>query len=105
MKILITGGRSIQALKLVKSFASDAVILADYGEMPSFPSKQYHFVSLGERRDDVIAHTLLTCCLDEGADAVLPLNGFEIDEIAKSIVLFEEFNIQVLMPEQHQIMP
>lgn len=103
MKILITGGKSAQSLKLVKTFADDNIVLADYGDMPSIPSARYYFISLGERNDEIIAHNLLNHCLNEGVDAVLPLHEFEIADIAKSKVLFEEFNIQVLMPENDQI--
>jgi hypothetical protein len=105
MKILITGGKSAQALKQLAAFANDTVILADYGEMPSFPSAKYQFISLGERNDDIIAHNLLNHSLNEGADAILPLQAFEIAEIAKSALLFEEFNIRVLMPEADQVIP
>ena len=103
MRILITGGKSAAALKLLKAFADDNVVLADYGEMPSIVTAQYHFISLGERNDDIIAHNLLNHCLDEAADAVLPLHDFELEEIAKSAVLFEEFHIKVLMPDTDQI--
>ncbi len=103
MKILITGGRSARALKIIKNYADDAIVLADYGDMPSFPSAQYRFISLGERNDDIIAHNLLNYCLNEGVDAILPLHDFEIEEIAKSTVLFEEFNVRVLMPAREEV--
>lgn len=103
MKILITGGRSALALKLLKVFANDKVVFADYGEMPSIVTPQYYFISLGERNDEIIAHNLLNHCLNEAADAILPLHHFEIGEIAKSVVLFEEFGIRVLKPDNGQI--
>ena len=103
MKILITGGKSAQSLKLIKTFADDNIVLADYGDVPSFPSARYYFISLGQRNDEIIAHNLLNYCLNEGVDAVLPLHEFEVNEISKSQVLFEEFNIQVLLPKEDQI--
>ena len=105
MKILITGGKSAQSLKLLKAYEQDTIILADYGDMPSFPSKHYQFLSLGERNDDTIAHNLLNHCLDEEADAIIPLHAFELEEVAKSVVLFEEFNIRVLIPGADQVIP
>ena len=105
MKILITGGTSIQALKLVKAYPNDTVLLADYGEMPRFPSSTYRFISLGERNDDVTAHNLLTICLDEAVDAVLPIHAFEAIELEKSKVLFDEFNITVITPAADQVIP
>lgn len=103
MKVLITGGRSAQALKLVKAFADDNVLLADYGDMPVFASAAYQMISLGERNDDTIAHNLLNSCLDESVELVLPLHAFEIEALAKSVVLFEEFGIQVLLPEMNHL--
>lgn len=96
MRILITGGKSAQALKQAKQFTSESIILADYGDMPSFPSVTYKFLSLGERNDDIIAHNLLNHCLNEAADAILALNDFETEELQKSSVLFKEFNIEIL---------
>jgi len=103
VKILITGGKSAQSLKLIKTFADDNIVLADYGDVPSFPSARYYFISLGQRNDEIIAHNLLNHCLNEGVDAVLPLHEFEVNEISKSQVLFEEFNIKVLLPQEDQI--
>jgi hypothetical protein len=103
LKILITGGKSIQALKLVKAYPEDQVILADYGEMPSFPSATYQFISLGAQNNEVIAHNLLTICLDEAVDAIIPLHQFETEEVLKSAVLFEEFNIRVISPLADQV--
>lgn len=98
MKILITGGKSALALKMVKAFTSHQIILADYGEMPSFSSSAYKFISLGEKNEDTIAHTLLNNCLDEEIDLILPLHAFEVVAMAKAKVLFSEFNIDIVLP-------
>ncbi len=97
MKILITGGKSAGTLKLLKAFEGHEVILADYGDTPAFGSSTYTFLSLGEA-NDAIAHNLLNVCLDHGVECLLPLHEFEVSQIAKSAVLFEEFNITVLLP-------
>lgn len=99
MKILITGGKSAATLKLLKAFADDHILLADYGDMPSFSSAAYQMHSLGTRNDDTTAHNLLNNCLDEGVEMILPLHPFEIEAVSRSIVLFEEFGISVLLPE------
>jgi hypothetical protein len=97
LKILITGGKSAGTLKLLKAFEGHEVILADYGDTPSFVSAAYTFLSLGEE-NDAIAHNLLNTCLDHGVECLLPLHEFEIAQVSKSSVLFEEFNITVLLP-------
>lgn len=99
MRILITGGKSARAIKMANQFENDSIVLADYGDMPSFPSAKYKFLSLGERNDDIIAHNLLNHCLNEGADAILALQPFEMVELLKSAVLFNEFNIEILKAE------
>lgn len=99
MKILITGGKSARSLKLLKAFTGDQVILADYGEMPSFVTPQYTFFGLGERNDDIIAHNLLNACLDQEVNTLLPLYEFEVEAVAKSVLLFKEYNIDVLLPD------
>lgn len=100
MKILITGGTSATALKLLKAFNGHQIILADYGDVPSLSSAAYTMISLGKRNDDTLAHTLLSVCLDQSVDAILPLQNFEIEAVAKSEILFNEFNIEVLLPKQ-----
>ncbi|SEA58946.1 hypothetical protein SAMN05443550_10427 [Pedobacter hartonius] len=96
---MITGGKSSQALKLLKAFTENQVLLADYGETPSFSSAQYQFISLGDRNEDTTAHNLLSVCLDQEADCLLPLYIFELEAVVKSLILFEEFNIHVLLPD------
>ncbi|MFI5452711.1 hypothetical protein ACHMWN_11200 [Pedobacter sp. UC225_61] len=103
MKILITGGKSATALKLVKAFDAYQAVLADYGEVPSFISKAYSLISLGAKNEDTLAHTLLNKCLDEGIDLLLPIHHFEIEAVAKAKTLFNEFNIQILLPNREEL--
>jgi hypothetical protein len=102
LKILITGGKSALALKLLKAFEQDSAIITDYGDVPTFFSNNYKFISLGERNDETLAHTLLSCCLDHQVDAILPLHIFEIESIIKASILFQEFNVHVLLPNLEQ---
>ena len=99
MKILITGGKTATALKLIKAFDGCEILLADYGDMPVINPNAYSFASLGTWNADVLAHNLLTKCLDYGADVLLPLYEAEIAAVSKSLVLFSEFDLKVLLPE------
>ena len=103
MKLLITGGTAATALKLLKAFEGHEVVLADYGDVPTVSAKAYQFVSLGAKNEDIVAHNILNACLNEGADAVLPLYSFEAEAIAKSKILFNEFGIEVLLPEPAEL--
>jgi hypothetical protein len=103
LKILITGGKSALALKVLKAFAQHDVVLADYDEVPSFSAGNYKFISIGEKNEDTIAHLLLNSCLDEGVDAILPLQVFEILPVAKAQILFAEFSIRLLLPKIEEL--
>lgn len=99
MKVLITGGKSSPSYKIIKAFEQDEVLLADYGDVPSFSAGACQLLSLGEKNEDVIAHHLLNTCLDQGVEILLPLHEFEILAVAKAAQLFSEFGIEVLLPE------
>jgi hypothetical protein len=99
LKILITGGKSSKSYKILKAFESYDIVLADYGDVPSLSAGSYQLISLGERNEETTAHHILTACLDHGITLLLPLHEFEITAVSKSMVLFSEFDIQVLLPE------
>ncbi|PST82105.1 hypothetical protein C7T94_14970 [Pedobacter yulinensis] len=82
----------------MKAFAGHHLILGGYGEMPSLQTPEYRFVSLGAYLPAALAHQLLQACLDQGADAILPLLAEEVRALAESAVLFAEFGIRVLLP-------
>lgn len=103
MKLLITGGTALAPLKLLKAFEQYEIILADYGEVPMLNSKAYQMMSLGTKNEEIVAHNLLSTCLDRGITTVLPLRAFEIVALAKSKVLFGEFDIQVLLPDDEDL--
>lgn len=96
MKILITAGNNAKTLKLLKVLENDYLILADYGDVPQMQTDRYTFASLGEMNKESAAHILLSHCLNLGANAIMPINDFEVVALQKAKVLFEEFGIEVL---------
>ncbi|WP_316738972.1 hypothetical protein [Pedobacter aquatilis] len=104
MKILITGGNNAKALKLLKAFPNHFVLLADYGDVPGLTTENYAFKSLGAPNKDSIAHILLNFCITESIDAVIPLNEYEVEPLAKSAVLFNEYGIEVLTPHADSLL-
>ncbi|MCY1542217.1 hypothetical protein D9M68_779550 [compost metagenome] len=86
------------ALKLSKVFDQHQVILADYGEIPHISTAKYSLLSLGSRNENTLAHQLLTCCLDEGVEMIIPLHEFELSPLQSAALLFEEFNIHLALP-------
>ena len=99
MKILITGGNNAKALKLLKAFPNHFILFADYGDVPGMSTEHYAFKTLGILNKDSIAHILLNFCITESIDAIIPLNNFEVEPLAKSAVLFNEYGIEVLTPD------
>jgi len=103
LKILITGAKTATALKITKAFNQFEILLGDYGDLPRITTNTYTFAELGVWNKDVLAHNLLTKCLDYGVDMLLPLYEAEVVAVAKSLVLFEEFNIDVLLTDGFEI--
>ncbi|TDG36577.1 hypothetical protein EZJ43_08670 [Pedobacter changchengzhani] len=103
MKILITGANSAKALKLLKAFPNHFVLLADYGEVPGISTANYAFQSLGILNKESIAHILLNFCITNSIDSVIPMHEFEVEPMAKSSVLFNEYGIHVLLPSDNQL--
>ncbi|WP_231460104.1 MULTISPECIES: hypothetical protein [unclassified Pedobacter] len=99
MKILITGANHAKALKLLKAFPQHFALMADYGDVPGLSTAHYAFKSLGQLNKDSIAHILLNFCITESIDTIIPLHGYEIEPLAKSAVLFNEYGIEVLVPD------
>jgi hypothetical protein len=103
LRILITGANSSTALKLLKAFNNYQIVLADYGDVPNLKSSTYNLISLGVKNEETIAHNLLNFCLDEAVDVVLPIHSYEIEAVAKAEILFNEFNIKVLLPKAEEL--
>ena len=103
LKILITGGNNAKTLKLLKAFPGHFVLLADYGDVPGILTENYGFASLGVVNKDSIAHILLNFCITESIDSIIPLHDYEVEPLAKSAVLFNEYGIQVLLPSLEKV--
>ena len=87
----------------MKAFPTHFVLLADYGEVPAILTESYAFKSLGDLNKDSIAHILLNFCITEGIDSILPLHEYEVEPLAKSSVLFDEYGIGVLTPPTEEL--
>ncbi len=99
MNILITAGLSAKSFKLVNLLNEHSIFLADYGELPSMNLPNVLFKSLGDRNEETLAHTLLSACLDLNAEVCVPLWDNEIKSCRAAKILFEEFGIQLVVPD------
>lgn len=99
MNLLITGAKSAKAFSLANSYSEGNILMADYGDVPQIPFKGYRFLSIGVHNLETTAHSLLTFCLDHSVNTIVPVYDFEIAALRKSLTLFEEFDIQVILPD------
>ncbi|MET4082540.1 hypothetical protein ABIB40_002500 [Pedobacter sp. UYP30] len=103
MNILITGGKNAKVFKLLKAFNHSFVVFGDYDEMPAISTASYCFANLGKKNTQSIAHVLLNFCLSESIDVLIPTYNFEIEQMAKAVQLFAEYNIEVLLPAMDEL--
>ncbi|MBC7416678.1 MAG: hypothetical protein H7325_00800 [Pedobacter sp.] len=103
MNILITGGKNAKVFKLLKAFDHDFVVFGDYDEVPAISTPSYCFANLGKKNEQSVAHVLLNFCLSESIEILIPTHSFEVEQMAKAIQLFAEYNIKVLLPSMDQL--
>ncbi|HEX7366390.1 MAG TPA: hypothetical protein VF273_04800 [Pelobium sp.] len=85
MKILITTSKHIGSYQLASFFKHHHVLFGDYfTDYPTDPSNS-------------TAHQILKFCLDHQIQKVFPLAFSEVEELRKSLILFEEFGIEVML--------
>ena len=98
-KILITYGTRPLAQRVSKLLASKYAVV--YGSSEIFPDVllkgDYRKIPTG--LNPTFAHELLKLCLDEGCRFILPLGKQELAALHQARVLFSEYGVNVLIPE------
>lgn len=101
-KILITSATHSLGLRLSKLLADKyELIEATSDELPAFMQDKY--VKIPKGVNPTYAHEMLKLALDKGCDFVLPLQLAEIESLSESLLLFEEYGIQVICPTKSQL--
>jgi hypothetical protein len=95
MKVLITSALSARAYQLKSTLTADLVVLGDYNEVPDFMIGQGIMIQLPGPRSTSYAHQMLTLCLDNAIDIIYVMDVREVKELAGSIQLFAEYNIDM----------
>lgn len=85
MKVLITTSQHAASFQLAALLKSDEIIFGDY------------FVDFPVKDSNSIAHQILKFCLDHQVSRVYPLAFAEVTELRKSLILFDEFGIEVML--------
>ena len=77
------------------------VIQATSDELPIFMQEKFEKIPKGV--SPTFSHEMLKLALDKNCQYVLPLQLSEIESLAESLLLFEEYGIQVLCPTINQL--
>lgn len=101
-KLLITFGTRPLAQRLYKILAPHfQIIFATSEEVPTFLAANYQKIPTGV--NPTFAHEALKLCLDNQIDCILPLGLSEIQSLSSANVLFEEYGIHILAPNQENL--
>lgn len=98
-KKLLTGAASAGAFKIKSIFPSGDVLLGDYEPLPSMAS----LLVLPSPETATYIHDFLKVCLTAGVETVYPIRRAEIAPLLKAKALFEEYGIQLIVPENNQL--
>lgn len=100
--ILITAGTTSLAFK-VKNILSDNfhVSLGTKEEIPSIIKNQY--ITLAKESSNSYINELLKIALDNNINYLLPLSSSEAIVLSQNKVLFEEYDITILIPEFNEL--
>ncbi|WP_291402341.1 hypothetical protein [Daejeonella sp.] len=96
MSGLITAASDSAAFRLARLFSEKVLFFGSIEEIPNFGDKK--FIKIPSAKSPSFAHELLKICLDNEINEVYPLVLDEIIELSTSRILFEEFNIKIIIP-------
>lgn len=85
MKVLITTSKHIASFQLACFLKNDEVLFGD------------HFTDFPLASSNSLAHQILKFCLDNRITKIFPLAFAEVEELKKSLILFDEFGIEVML--------
>lgn len=100
-KILITFGTRPLAMRIAKRLGADfEIVYASSEDIPQLLLASGKYAKIPKGLLPTFAHEVLKLSLDQQVDYVLPLGGFELEPLAAAKVLFEEYQISVLVPDK-----
>lgn len=99
MPVLITAAASAESHRLQRTLELSDVIFADEQNLPAALFGKTRFIQIPSGGSFSFSHQLLSLCLDYAIEIVFPLRKTEVLALAEAKTLFEEYNIQVIVPE------
>lgn len=101
MSALITAASDSSAFRLARLLNEKDLLFGSIEEIPNFGDTK--FIKIPSIKSPSFAHELLKICLDNKINEVYPLFLDEIIELSTSRILFEEFNIKIIIPSVNYI--
>ncbi|MDB5121659.1 MAG: hypothetical protein JWN56_2877 [Sphingobacteriales bacterium] len=98
--ILITGASDAKAYRLQQYVKGDIIIFADHQDLPQLPSSSRKFIKIPQGDAPTYAHELLSVCLDHQVSKVYPLHKTEVFALSEAAILFAEYGITLVIPDQ-----
>jgi hypothetical protein len=103
MPVLITGAAAAGAHRLQRILELDQVIFADQQDLPKALFTKTQFFQIPKGDSSTFAHQLLRLALDQSIDMIFPLRRDEIAALSETKKLFEEYNIDILVPDSAEL--
>lgn len=100
--LLITGGTTSYAFRIMNLLSDKFIIsLGTADDIPSVMNK--HFIKLPSSTINSFVHEVLKIALENNITYILPIEEKEITLLSQSLSLFEEYGIQILIPNVDEI--
>ncbi len=97
--LLLTGAASAAAHKIKSIIPSDNLLLGDFEPLPAMAG----LVVLPSPESLTYIHDFLKICLSQSVSAIYPIRRSEIKALAAARQLFEEYGIEINIPEKPQL--
>lgn len=102
--ILITQGTRPFAQRVARHLpAGQRIVFGAADEMPEVLLHNGNYVRLPSPRSSTFAHEMLKICLDRQVATLIPLGKLELGRLMEARILFEEYGVQLLLPERRAL--
>jgi len=102
--ILITHGIRPFAQRVARQLSGERrVVFGTADELPDVLLNSGKYISLPNASSSAFVHEMLKVCLDHPIATVIPLGKLELARLLEAKILFDEYGIQLLLP-QRQVM-
>jgi hypothetical protein len=101
MSVLITSASDSAAFHIARLLEDENLIFGTIEQMPDITGSK--FIRIPAASSPSFTHELLKICIDHQIHEIFPLMKDEIVELSSSRVLFEEFDIKIVIPSINSV--